>query len=163
MAAEYAWLENLYQACKEFGAQAPITVGIHMLHGLSGIAQIEPISDILSIHPYWTADSPPHEKSAYERLLDEYVQFARQVGKPLIASETCWGALDDAKRVEIIRYTLTQLSQRGIGWLAYLLHHSLIADAHRPEFGPLSDPGNLAFIEADGSLRPGHAVFNEFV
>lgn len=160
--AEYAWLESLYQASKELGAQAPITVGIHMLHGQKGIAQIEPISDILSIHPYWTADSPPHEKSAYECLLDEYVQFARQVGKPLIATETCWGAIDDLQRVEIIRYTLTQLSQRGIGWLAYLLHHSLIADAHRPEFGPLSAPGNLAFIEADGSLRPGHAVFNEF-
>lgn len=27
------------------------------------------------------------------------------------------------------------------------------ADAHRPEFGPLPDPGNPAFIEADGSLR----------
>jgi hypothetical protein len=47
-------------------------------------------------------------------------------------------------------------------WLVYLLNHSLIADAHRPEFGPLSMPGNLAFIEADGSLRPGHDVFNEF-
>ena len=36
------------------------------------------------------------------------------------------------------------------------------ADAHRPEFGPLPDPGNLAFIEAHGSLRLGHQVYNEF-
>ena len=54
------------------------------------------------------------------------------------------------------------LSKRGIGWLAYLLHHSLIADAHRPEQGPLGAPGNLLFIEADGTLRPGHEAFNEF-
>ena len=73
-----------------------------------------------------------------------------------------WGAIDDAKRVEIIRYTLEQLKQRGIGWLVYVLHHSLIADAHRPEFGILTDPGNLSFIEADGTLRPGHDVFNAF-
>ena len=160
--AEYAWLERTYSIAKRCRAQAPITVGIHPGHGLDGIRQIEPISDILSIHPYWTCDSPPHEKDAYEKLLDDYVQFADASGKPLIATETCWGATDDAKRVDIIRYTLQELKKRGIGWLVYLLHHSLIADAHRTEFGPLSAPGNLAFIEADGTLRAGHDVFNEF-
>ncbi len=160
--AEYAWLERTYGIAKKCGSEAPITVGIHPRHGLDGIRQIEPISDILSIHPYWTCDSPPHDKDAYEKLLDEYVQFAAASGKSLIATETCWGATDDPKRVEIIRYTLQQLKKRGIGWLVYLLHHSLIADAHRVEFGPLSAPGNLAFIEADGTLRPGHDVFNDF-
>jgi hypothetical protein len=160
--AEFAWLERTYAAAKRLNVQAPITVGIHPGHGIDGIRQIEPIADILSIHPYWTCDSPPHDKAAYEKLLDDYVAFAASVKKPLLATETCWGSTDDAKRVEIIRYTLGQLKQRRIGWLAYLLHHSLIADAHRIEFGPLSAPGNLAFIEADGSLRSGHDVFNEF-
>jgi Cellulase (glycosyl hydrolase family 5) len=160
--AEYAWLERTYGIAKRCGAQAPITVGIHPGHGRAGLRQIEPISDILSIHPYWTCDSPVHGKDAYEKSLDDYVQFASGVGKPLIATETCWGATDDAKRVEIIHYTLGQLKKRGIGWLVYLLHHSLIADAHRIEFGLLSAPGNLAFIEADGRLRPGHEVFNEY-
>ncbi|MBN1246677.1 MAG: hypothetical protein JXC32_03425 [Anaerolineae bacterium] len=160
--AEYAWLARMYTIAKRCGAQAPITVGIHAGHGLAGIRQIEPVSDILSIHPYWTYDSPPHDKGAYEALLDTYVSFADRVGKPLIATETVWGAQDDGKRVEILRYTLGQLKQRGIGWLAYLLHHSLVADAHPAEYGPLSAPGNLAFIEADGSLRPGHDAFNEF-
>lgn len=160
--AEFAWLERTYAAGKRLGVQAPITVGIHPGHGIEGIRQIEPISDILSIHPYWTCDSPMHDKAAYEKLLDDYAAFASSINKPLLATETCWGATDDAKRVEIIRYTLGQLKRRGIGFLAYLLHHSLIADAHRIEFGPLSAPGNLAFIEADGSLRPGHDAFNEF-
>jgi hypothetical protein len=57
---------------------------------------------------------------------------------------------------------LKQLKQRNIGSLVYLLHHSQIADAHRAEFGPVSGPGNLSFIEADGPLRPGHEVYNEF-
>jgi len=160
--AEYASLERLYRIAKRCGARAPVTVGIHPGHGLDGIRQIEPISDILSIHPYWTCDSPLHDKGAYEKSLDDYVRFAASAGKPLLATETCWGATDDAKRVEIIKYTLGQLKKRGIGWLAYLLHHSLVADAHRIEFGPLSAPGNLAFIEADGRLRPGHDVFNEY-
>ena len=160
--AEYAWLERMYQIAKQAGAKAPITVGIHSQHRKDGLRQIEPISDILSIHPYWMNDSPPHEKSAYERLLDDYVAFAASVKKPLLATETCWGATEDEKRAGMVRYTLTQLKKRGIGWLAYLLHHSLVADAHRIEFGPLSAPGNLSFIEADGTLRPGHAVFNEF-
>ncbi|MCY3021922.1 MAG: hypothetical protein NTW87_23165 [Planctomycetota bacterium] len=160
--AEYAWLEKLYQAAKRLGVAAPITVGIHPGHGMDGIRQVEPISDVLSIHPYWTCDSPSHDKAAYEKLLDGYVQFSQSLKKPLLATETCWGATDDAKRVEIIRYTLGQLKKRGIGWLVYLLHHSLIADAHRPEFGPVGFPEYLGFIEADGSLRRGHEVFNEF-
>jgi len=160
--AEFAWLEKTYRIGTRCGVKAPITVGIHPGHGIEGIRQIEPISDILSIHPYWTLDSPPHDKGAYEKLLDDYVRFAERAGKPLLATETCWGATDDAKRVEIIRYTLGELKNRRIGWLVYVLHHSLIADAHRIEFGPLSTPGNLAFIEADGTLRPGHEVFNEF-
>lgn len=162
VSAEITWLEELYRITRQCNAQAPITVGIHMGHGLEGIRQVEPICDVLSIHPYWTWDSPPMEKASYEKLLDEYVEFANIAGKSLLATETCWGAVDDARRVEIVRYTLGELEKRAIGWLAYLLHHSLVADAHRPEYGPLSAPGNLAFIEADGKLRPGHDVFNEF-
>jgi hypothetical protein len=164
--AEFAWLKSLYDYCKTIGVKAPITVGIHPNHGRKGIEQIEPISDLLSIHPYWI---PPKNiadesksKARFEKLLDDYVSFAAQVRKPLLANETCWGAVDDAKRVEIVRYTLTHLKLRNIGWHAYLLNHSLIADSHRAEFAPVGYAGNLAFIEADGSLRPGHEVFNEF-
>ena len=160
--AEYDWLAKIHRIGKDAGTVAPITTGIHMGHGREGIRQIEPISDILSIHPYWTYDSPPHSKESYEALLDDYVEFAAEVGKPLVATETCWGHLDDAKRVEIVRYTLTQLKVRKIGWLVYLLSHSLIADAHQPQYGPVGAPGYLGFIEADGSLRAGHDVFNDF-
>ena len=157
--AETAWLKSVHAKCKTVGAQAPITVGIH-----PGVppAMVNEISDVLSIHPYWVHNNPGATKEAYEKQLDSEVAYARQVGKPIVASECCWGDLDDAVRVGSIRYTLGQLQKRGVGWLVYLLHHSLIADAHRPEFGPVGGPGNLAFLEADGSLRPGHGVFNEF-
>lgn len=157
--SETAWLTMLHDRCKELGARAPITVGIHL--GVP-LELVEPFSDVLSIHPYFFYNDPKVSKPDYEKSLDRDVAFAKKVGKPLVSTECCWGALDDAVRVESVRYTLMQLKARGIGWLVYLLHHSLIADAHRPEFGPVSMPGNLAFIEADGSLRPGHDVFNEF-
>ena len=157
--AEFAWLQSIYNMCKRLGAKSPICVGIF---GLKLLQHIEPISDVLTIHAYWTVDRPSQTKEEYERSLDDYVTFARRAGKPLLATEACWGSLNDEERVDIIRYTLGELKKREIGWLVYLLHHSLIADAHRPEFGPVGHPGNLSFIEADGSLRPGHEIFNEF-
>lgn len=160
--AELAWLTELYNQCKQLNAQAPVTVGIHQCHHLNGIKQIEPISDILSIHPYWAPHFPGDSRKNYEAQLDEYVSFSQQVGKPLLATEACWGDEDDYKRAEIISYSLEQLKKRGIGWMAYLLHHSLVADAHRREFGHMGSPGNLSFIEADGRLRPSHEVFNNF-
>lgn len=156
---ETAWLKAMHDTCKTLGAKGPLTVGIH---GGVPLGMVDPIADVLSIHPYWCQNNPNARKADYEKSLDRDVAFALKAGKPLLATECCWGSLDDAVRVESVRYTLTQLRARNIGWTVYLLHHSLIADAHRPEFGPTGGPGNLAFIEADGSLRPGHEVYNEF-
>ena len=155
---EYAWLARVRCLAQEVGATAPLTIGAFVT--LDQLRHWEPLSDVLSIHPYGMASFSPPEK--WEPLLDECVTFAREKGKPLLATETCWGALDDDRRVEMIHYTLDQLKKRDIGWLAYVLHHSLVADAHRPEFGPVGGPGNLAFIDADGTLRPGHEVFNNY-
>jgi len=38
----------------------------------------------------------------------------------------------------------------------------LVADAHRPESGPVTIAGYMAFIEKNGSLRPYHKIFNEY-
>lgn len=155
---ELDWLARMYAVAKDAGARAPITVGSHLgCH----VSHVEPFSDWLSIHPYLMEDTPEN-RARFSAMLDDYVEVARKAGKPLLATETCWGSLSDEARVANIRFTLGELKTRNIGWLAYLLHHSLVADAHRPEFGPVGYPGNLAFIEADGSLRPGHECFNEF-
>ena len=161
--AETAWLQRLYDGCKQRGARAPITVGVMGGRGADDLKQVENFADFFSIHPYFTGDSPPCNKEWYEGILDSHVAFAKQSGKALLATETCWGHLDDSKRVELIRYTLGELKKRGIGWLCYSLHHSRVADLHRAEFGPTSEPGNLSFIDHDGSLRAGHDVWNEFV
>ena len=162
--AETAWLEHLHAGCRRLGATAPITVGVHQGdNGLGLVEQLErvaAISDILSIHPYWIPRHLPLED--YARRLDAVVAYAAARGKPLIATETCWGAIDDHERTGIVRATLGLLRDRGIGWFAYLLHESRIADAHCPAHGPMGYAGDLSFVRMDGSLRPGHGVFNEF-
>jgi hypothetical protein len=158
--AEFAWLEGVFQKCKQLGTQAPLCVGIHSLHGIPGIKRIEPISDVLTIHPYFKGDET--EKTGFERLLDDYEEFSLAVKKPLLATETCSGSLDDLRRAQIIRYTLGELNKRKIGWMSHALHHSLVASLHRPEFGPVGKSRNMSFIESDGSLRPYHEVWNEF-
>jgi hypothetical protein len=172
-AAEYSWLTDVHAVCKELGAKAPLCIGTG---GLDDIKSVNSICDILTIHPYFSRylkgeagklngaiefDSTEFLNQDLEKL-DRIVEFANQVKKPLLASETCWGAFNDEKRVLIIQSTLSELKKRDIGWLAYLLHHSLIADGHRAEFGPMDHAGYMAFIEADGSLRPGHGIFNNF-
>jgi hypothetical protein len=156
--AEFGWLEDIYHSCKQLGAKAPLCIST--VPQLADSAYALPLSDVIASHLYW---HPKKEsKAAFETLLDDYVDLANRTNKPLIATETCWGSLDDGERSEIIRYSLGELKKRGIGWHAYLLHASRIADAHGPQDGPVGVPGDLSFIRMDGSLRPGHGVYNDF-
>jgi len=160
LAAELRWLTWLYRTCKRLGATQPLTVG--NIPGLRVLELTEPISHILSTHPYFVWNSPGADKAAYERSLDESVAFAARHGKELLSSETVWGAVDDAQRVEVLRYTLGELTKRDMGFLAHALQHSLVADLHYPEYGPVDTPGAMHFVNPDGSLRAGHEAFNEF-
>jgi hypothetical protein len=156
--AEMAWLTRMSEACRRLDPETPRGIGIHPVHGGDGLRRVEPLSDVLLVHPYFD-----NAHYGTEELLDAYQEVADASGKPLVANEVCWGSLDDAERVEIVRATLSTLKRRRIGWLAYILNHSLIVDAHRPEHGPINTwVGTLHFIEPDGSLRPGHEVFNEY-
>lgn len=160
-AAERLWLGLVAEECRTYAPKAPLTIGTHALHGVDGLLSVEALCDVLSIHPYvdnvWYPD-----RDAFEAYLGEVVDYAADVGKPVLASETVWGSLDDATRVDTLRFTLGALTSRGIGFLCYALNHSLAADLHRPEFGSVGRAGSCAFIEADGRLRPGHEAFNDF-
>ena len=90
------------------------------------------------------------------------VEHLERLGKPAIATECCWGANDDAARVKYVRHDLGLLKQAGIGFLPHALHHSPVADLHRPVPGRKWGTMYMGFIEPDGSIRPGHEVYNEF-
>jgi hypothetical protein len=60
--------------------------------------------------------------------------------RSLVANETVLGARDDATHVEVMRYTLTELTKRSIGYTVHALHRSLVADLHRDDWGPVAGP-----------------------
>jgi hypothetical protein len=169
-AAEVQWLTWTRDIVRGAGATQPITVGNYL--NSDAIILTEPLSDFISFHPYYvpadkadgpvTPDPKVGTKAAFEGFLDEVVDIATRAGKTLVASETVWGAVDDAEHVAIAEYTLGALKERGIGFIVHALHHSLVADLHSAEHGPVGPPGRLEFIEADGTLRAGHEIFNSF-
>ena len=101
-------------------------------------------------------------KKEYVDLVSAYKNFSIKCSKPVLATETCWGAMDDSERVKIIKYTLNTLSEYNIGFVVHALHYSKVADLHTPEDGPIGWSENLAFTNKDGTLRAGHDVFNKY-
>lgn len=165
---ELRWLGWCRDVCKAIGARQPLTIGNYP--NITAIEITEPLMDVISFHPYYIPNYRPDRpqlaqvgtKEGYENFLDEIVALAKKSGKELIASETVWGAVEDADHVAIAEYTLSALVKRKIGFTVHALHHSLVADLHAAQYGPVGWPGRLEFINADGSLRVGHEVFNKF-
>jgi endo-1,4-beta-mannosidase len=161
---EFNWLEKIYNEIKNMDAMSPVGISMDCAaHGILGLKRIEPISDVLLIHPYYIYGLENlEEKKNFTNFLDKCIEFHKNSGKPMLVTETCWGSLDDYSRVENIKYTLSELKKRNFGWLVHALNHSLVIDLHREQYGPVGSPGFMGFIEADGSLRPGHEIFNKF-
>jgi hypothetical protein len=83
----------------------------------------------------------------------------------VLATECCWGAIEDMERVKNIQSDLDTLVSQEIGFLAHALYESYVADLHRPEFNPfhiVSSASYMAFLNMDGSLRAGHDIFNRY-
>ncbi len=144
------WLAHSYKMCKEIGASQPVSVSIQ--GGLEQLRAVEAISDLFFIHPYF----------ATPEMLFETVNFARQKSKGVLATECCWGSLDDEERAKNVISDCGNLSRAGIGFLAHALQESLVGDLHRPQFGIISSASSMHFITMDGDLRPAHGVFNDF-
>ena len=62
----------------------------------------------------------------------------------------------------IVEASLGTFVDLGIGFLPHALQESLAEDLHRPEFGRVGSPGFMAFVLMDGSVRPGHGIFNKY-
>lgn len=159
----FEFLSDIYNFCKrKIKVKSPLCVGL--VPSIEEVKLYEPISDIITTHPYWArnTDWSINNKNKIKEFLDQIVEFANLKGKGVIATETGWGSLDDRIRTETLEFELTQLVERKIGFLVHLLWHTFVADGHRPEYGPVSEPGYMGFIEINGDLRMGHEIFNKF-
>lgn len=163
---ELEWLTEMYNVIKDIDKITPVGVSIHKGHGREGLERIEPISDVLLIHPYFICTADTMNDAELRRQYIEDVEmnrnFAREVGKQMFVTETCWGALTDEDRVEIMKFTLDTLTRYNFGFVAHALHYSRVADLHYPEDGFVGHSGNLAFTNKDGTIRAGHEIFNNY-
>jgi hypothetical protein len=145
------WLQHIYRTGKSLGVVQPI--GVSVQSHLKMLSDVEPVSDVLMIHPYFASKLP----------WDELLNFAKNAGKTFLATECCWGSLSDPYRVDIVISDLNTLTSHNIGFLPHALQESLVADLHRPHLHPLgisSSASYMAFINIGGTLRPGHSVYN---
>lgn len=148
------WVGKVHQAVKQLDWHALTCVGTD--YNVAPLKLCLQFQDILTPHPYFPRSRAEIAKAAKEMAV--FAKVAKDTGKPMMATECCWGSLDDAERVEIIRANLQLLKQHKIGFFPHALWTSGVADLHRY---PL-DGYYMPFILGDGSLRPGHEAYNEF-
>jgi hypothetical protein len=156
------WLFKIREAVKQGDRAAWVCIGNHDQRTTERSA---PLQDILTPHIYLPSYSSEYREQAKIPAplpknadgIDKVVELAKALRKPVICTECCWGAWDtgDAERVRYIRFNLQALKERGIGFMPHALWTSGVMDLHK---GGL----NMPFILEDGSLRPGHEVYNEF-
>lgn len=146
---EFGWMEWCAQRVRSLGVTQPLTIGTMMG---DDVDIFEPLVDVVSCHPYFGWQTG---KIAAD--LDRILGITK---KPVIATETITGSLNDEERGTIIRRTLEALSKRQIGWIAWTLHAGRMISTNRQM--PAGTHGYMAFVEADGKLRPHHGVFNDF-
>jgi hypothetical protein len=158
------FLQAMARQIRELDSKTPISVGTQGCFGIGGpedLDLLDPFVDVHAVHPYWI---PIPRIPAEQHVKDfaKMVEHLKKLGKPAIATESCWGSNDDATRVQYIRHDLDLLKQAGIGFLPHALHHSWVADLHRPVPGRQWETMYMGFIEPDGSVRAGHEIYNEF-
>ena len=167
---ETQWLAKVRDAVKQCDPSALVCIGT--MPGIKWLDLTGDLQDVLTPHLYCPlirikvlrehqAKSPPatlEESVTRPELVKESLAFAKKQEKPMICTECCWGALDDdALRVRIIRENLRLLKEQGTGFMPHALWTSGVADLHK------GGPGlNMPFILEDGSIRPGHELYNEF-
>ncbi|GHT23308.1 hypothetical protein FACS189419_07100 [Planctomycetales bacterium] len=164
------WLKRLYGHIKSRKEKTVLTVSSCV--GTAALKEYEPISDVISIHPYFQLaksnfanEMKEYEEKVkgYQNKLNDMIQIANSVNKPMIATEIGWGDVDDAKRIEKLHVELSSVNDRKIGFMVHALAHSPVADLHRPETGPIVESGYMACVESDGSIRPGHEAVNSYL
>ena len=154
---EKAWLRKIYDRLKGNNVIQPL--------GISGTGEqtadfYDEFCDIHLTHFYCRN---VEDAEMFDNDIKKYTDFLKEKGKVLITTECCWGSFDDKKRVELIKITLDTFTKYGIGYLAHALQYSGCADLH--DFGDgrtTPDIGNLCFVNKDGSVRPGHDIFNKY-
>ena len=92
-------------------------------------------------------------------MCEEHLAIAAEFGKPLIATETCCGSLDDAERGALARDNIETLERFGIGWQAWQLVSGRFVTGSRERTDSNAvrpKEGYMPFVMPGGTTRPHH-------
>jgi len=170
------WLKELADYVHKKFPGNPTTIGMPGYGATPDGMALFDYCDLWTTHPYKGFRSNPTDKAylnkenletrkiGYLAVTQKSLKLWESAGlkKPVVASECCWGSLDDEVRALIVEGALDGLTKLGVGFLPHALYTSPVADLHLPDLGPVANPGYMAFIRMDGSLRPGHDIFNKY-
>ena len=151
------WLRNVAKVSQH--------VGVSTCCGLEN--RFNNHTTVLIIHPYcpqcYVGGAGESKMHDFSTDLNNKVDWANAKGLPLLATETCWGSLNDRDRALSCSFELGQLAARGIGFSPHALRYSRVADLHDySDGGPVGSPGYMAFLGKGRELRPHHDVYNKF-
>lgn len=159
MEFETQWLGKIRESVKHCDSDALVCIGT--MPGVEHLTRCGHLQDILTPHLYVPLYAIPAPKSPITLVsvncIRDSFALAKKLGKPMMSTECCWGAEDDAERASIVRENLQALKLYKIGFFPHALYTSGVADLHKYKEGLY-----MPFILEDGSLRPGHDVYNEF-
>ncbi|MBN2296876.1 MAG: cellulase family glycosylhydrolase [Pirellulales bacterium] len=163
-AVELKWLTNIHRVVKACDPDALICIG--NMNGLNHIESTAPLQDILTVHFYYPIFKFPYKKHPPDmkdsglkiERVEKTIEIAKRHKKPLLCTECCWGSqYDDDRANFIVRKNLEMLTKYKIGFFPHALWTSGVADLHKYKEGLY-----MPFILEDGSIRPGHEIYNEF-
>ncbi len=170
------WLKKLADFVHKKFPGNPTTIGMPGYGTTPDGMALFDSCDLWTTHPYKGFRSKPTDKAylnkenleerkaGYLAITGKSLKAWKAAGlqKPVVASECCWGSLDDEVRALVVEGSLDGLAKLGVGFLPHALYTSPVADLHLADLGPAANPGYMAFIRTDGSLRPGHDIFNKY-
>lgn len=157
---EIRFWKTCIQVFRSVNASQPLTMGF-VDPIPECIDEVCRLCDVLSCHVYrgWTDGTLP------ERV-DVAIDYANQLGKPLINTETCQGSLDDATRSFCIDRTLEVMQRAELGFYVWQLCTGEMVSARRDRTDPNCAPGDqayMSFLTRDGRLRAGHEIVKKYL
>lgn len=164
---ENKFLERVAKDIRATGTKAYIGVSLSDYDAKNVLELVSKYTDIALIHTYLQINKVEVDPVGTVKHLEDSVAFAVEFGKrknmPVLVTETFWGSVDNKERIENLRYNLELLKKYNLGFLGHALYHSPVADLHWLSGGSeQNDIGVMHFVEADGSIRAGHEIFNEY-
>jgi len=146
---EIEWLDRVAETVRNAGALQPVTIGVLQME--EQMNRLAPLCDVLCCHPYGrTPEQLGEMLHVCRRIQDKHA-------KPMLCNECIPGSLDDRRRAECARWSITAFEQAGYGWMGWGMREGRAVSTRRDRYdrNGLDNKGYHPWFNADGSLRDG--------